>query len=81
MTEKRRAAKFQPGVLPPLIFDFNVLAANVDHFQFNSSINPNVAKAGALQSQGTKGEAVALYCDPLVTLDLECSGFPEGWKT
>jgi len=39
--------------------------------------DPNLAKAGALQSQGTKGEAVAIYCDPLVTPDLECSGFPE----
>ena len=42
---------------------------------------PNVAKAGALQSQGTKGDAVALYCDPLVTPDMKRSGFPEGRKT
>ena len=59
------------------------------YFILFSYMNPNVAKAGALQSQGTKGEAVALYCEPLVTLvadpvedgDLECSGFPDGWKT
>ncbi len=39
-------------------------------------VDPSVAKAGALQSQGNKGEAVAFYCDPLVTPDMECSGFP-----
>jgi len=47
-------------------------------FLCNDGVNPNVVKAGALQSQGTRGEAVALYCDPLVTPDLRCSGFPEG---
>jgi len=40
--------------------------------------DPNVAKAGGHQSQGAKGEAVVLYCDPFVTPDLEFSGFPEG---
>ena len=40
--------------------------------------NPNVAKAGGLQSQGIKGEAVAIYRDPLITKDLKSSGFPEG---
>jgi hypothetical protein len=39
-------------------------------------INPNVAKAGGSQSQDAKGEAVALYCDPLATPDLASSGFP-----
>ena len=39
-------------------------------------LNPNVAKAGGVQSQGAKGEAVALYCDPLATPDLGASGFP-----
>ncbi len=34
-----------------------------------------------LDSQGTKVQALAIYCDPLVTLDLEYSGFPKGWKT
>ena len=41
-------------------------------------LNPNVAKAGGLQSQGAKGEAVVDYCEPLATWDLEPSGFPEG---
>jgi len=41
---------------------------------------PNVAKAGALQSQGGKGEAVVNYRKPLATKDLEFSGFPEGEK-
>ena len=47
-------------------------------------MNPNVAKAGGLQSRGAEGEAVILYCEPLATLvadpvedgDLEFSGFP-----
>jgi hypothetical protein len=41
-------------------------------------INPNVAKAGGLQSQGVKGEAVVCYRKPLTTQDLKSSGFPEG---
>jgi hypothetical protein len=41
-------------------------------------MNPIVAKAGELQSQGAKGEAVVGYCEPLATPDLELSGFPEG---
>jgi uncharacterized protein len=32
-------------------------------------------KAGGIQRQGATGEAVALYCDPLVTTDLDFSGF------
>jgi hypothetical protein len=44
-------------------------------------IYPNVAKAGALQRRGGKGEAVVLYCEPLTTKVLEYSGFPEGGKT
>ena len=39
-------------------------------------INPIVAKAEGNQSQGAKGEAVVIYCDPLVTKDLGASGFP-----
>jgi hypothetical protein len=43
-------------------------------------IIPNVAKAGGLQSQGVKGEAVVgyrdPYRDPLTTQDLKSSGFP-----
>ena len=41
-------------------------------------VNPNVAKAGGLQSQGVKGEVVAVYRDPFTTQDLKSSGFPEG---
>jgi len=44
------------------------------------SINPIVAKAGGLQSQGVKGEAVVIYREPLTTKDLESSGFPLGKK-
>jgi hypothetical protein len=40
-------------------------------------IYPNVAKAGGLQSQGVKGEAVVGYRDLLTTQDLKSSGFPE----
>ena len=40
-----------------------------------SEVNPIVAKAGGDQSQGAKGEAVVIYCDPLVTKDLGASGF------
>jgi len=43
-----------------------------------TSINPNAAKAGGLQSQGVKGEIVVGYLDPLTTQDLKSSGFPEG---
>jgi len=42
------------------------------------SVCPNVAKVGRLQSQGAKGEAVVVYCEPFATQDLESSGFPEG---
>jgi hypothetical protein len=44
------------------------------------TVSPNVAKAGALRSRGEKDEAVVLYCEPLTTIALECSGFPEGEK-
>jgi hypothetical protein len=37
--------------------------------------HPNSANAGGLQSQGAKGEAVVVYCDPLATPDMESSGF------
>jgi hypothetical protein len=39
--------------------------------------NPNVAKAGGVQSQGVKGEVVAVYHDLLTTQDLKSSGFPD----
>jgi hypothetical protein len=41
-------------------------------------IYPNIAKAGGLQSQGVKGEAVISYRNPLTTQDLKFSGFPAG---
>jgi hypothetical protein len=41
-------------------------------------MNPNLAKAEGLQSQGVKGEVVVVYHDPLTTQDLKSSGFPEG---
>jgi len=43
-------------------------------------VNPNVAKAGGLQSQGAKGAAVVDYCKPLATPDLKFSDFPKGLK-
>jgi len=42
------------------------------------AINPNVEKAGGLQSQGVKGEAVLDYREFLTTQDLKSSGFPKG---
>jgi hypothetical protein len=42
------------------------------------SVNPNVAKAGGLQSQGVKGEVVVVYLESLTTQDLKSSGFPAG---
>jgi hypothetical protein len=39
--------------------------------------NPNVAKAGGLQSQGVKGEALLGYRKPLIRKDLMPSGFPD----
>ncbi len=41
-------------------------------------LNPIVAKDGWLQSRGIKGEAVVIYRNPLITMDLESSGFPVG---
>ncbi len=41
-------------------------------------LNPIVAKAGWLQSLYIKGEAVVIYRNPLITKDLESSGFPRG---
>jgi len=40
-------------------------------------LNPDVAKAGGLQSQGVKGEVVVGYRKSLTTQDLESSGFPD----
>jgi glycosyltransferase involved in cell wall biosynthesis len=41
-------------------------------------VNPNLAKAGGLQSQGVKGEAAAHCREPLTTQDMASSGFPVG---
>ncbi len=41
-------------------------------------INPIVAKAGWLQRRGIKGEDVIFYFEPMITKDLESSGFPGG---
>jgi hypothetical protein len=41
-------------------------------------MNPYVAKAGRLQSQGVKGEVLVVYLESLTTQDLRSSGFPEG---
>jgi hypothetical protein len=38
-------------------------------------LNPSVAKAGGLQSQGAEGDAVINYCKPYTTPDLESSGW------
>jgi hypothetical protein len=43
-----------------------------------SCLYPIVAKAGWLQRQGIKGEDVIFYFEPLITKDLESSGFPGG---
>jgi hypothetical protein len=45
---------------------------------FWRTANPNVAKAGGLQSQGVKGEVVVVYLESLTTQDLKSSGFPDG---
>jgi len=42
-------------------------------------LNPNVAKARGLQSQGVKGEVVVVYLESLTTQDLKSSGFPDCW--
>lgn len=44
-------------------------------------INLNAAKAEGIQSQGAKGAAVEIYCNPLATTEKDCCGFPERVKT
>jgi hypothetical protein len=67
------------GFLSQIRFGISPLRGHFICFFFDYifcfSLN-NVAKAGGSQSQGAKGEAVALYCDPLATPDLASSGFP-----
>ena len=60
------------------VFDCDIFL-HLCHCSF--SVYPNVAKVGGLQSQGVKGEAVVGYRDPLRTLALKSSGFPEGETT
>jgi hypothetical protein len=48
------------------------------HLKRQVRFYPIVAKAGRLQSRGIKGEAVVIYRNPLITKDLESSGFPVG---
>ncbi len=55
----------------------DLLTANgIGNWGCSQHLNPIVAKVGGLQSQGVDGEAVAIYREPLTTLDLESSGFP-----
>ncbi len=54
------------------------IATLIERVTAASSIYPNVAKVGGLQSQGVKGAAVAIYRKSLTTQDLKSSGFPEG---
>ena len=71
-------------ILRPLIKCYHSYTLQVDIPQIatdipiTKSVDPNVAKAGGLQSQGVKGEIVVGYLDPLTTQDLKSSGFPEG---
>jgi hypothetical protein len=47
-----------------------------DQLQKRDMVNPSVEKAGGVLSQGDKGEALLIYCDPLATQDMGSSGFP-----
>jgi hypothetical protein len=44
-------------------------------------IKPDVAKAGVIHSQGAKGAAGVICCNPLARPGLDCSGFPARGKT
>ena len=41
-------------------------------------VDPDVTKAGGLHRQGAEAEAEVCYDEPLATLDMDSSGFPEG---
>ena len=56
---------------------FLICIAETRYAVLRPIINPGVAKAGGLQSQDGKGEAVMHYREPLTTQDLESSDFPE----
>jgi hypothetical protein len=84
MVPKQKEDTLSP-VLP--IFLYSMFSSFIiTHFQHPKSSadqiclpnDPNVAKAGGLQSQGVKGEAVLGYREPLTTQNLKSSGFPEG---
>jgi hypothetical protein len=64
-----------PGIVPERRAVRNLPAAMTVAIT-KRKVYPNVAKAGAIQSQGAKGDAVVIYCNPLATPDLDCSGFP-----
>ncbi|MGB9438720.1 MAG: hypothetical protein WCB15_12315, partial [Desulfobacterales bacterium] len=71
--------------IPSDIFSYAVLRFLASNIAFVSALRafwyslsmvyPNVAKAGGLQSQDVKGEAVIYYRNPLTTPDLMSSGF------
>ena len=48
--------------------------AHEDRADYRPSFIP-CGKAGGLQSQGAKGEAIVVYCEPLATQDLKPSDF------
>ncbi len=50
----------------------------MDTHTTNIKVDPNVANAGGLQSQGVKGEVVVFYFEPLTTQNLKSSGVPGG---
>jgi hypothetical protein len=50
------------------------------HWRLIKAVDTIVAKGGWLQSRDIKGEAVIIYRNPLITKDLELSGFPRGKK-
>ena len=58
------------------INDLSYSASEVARFLAISRVNPSVAKAGGLQSQGAEGEVVVFYFKPSATRDLKFSGFP-----
>jgi hypothetical protein len=57
--------------------EFLMLSSNLS-VSLIAQMYPIVAKAGWLQSRDIKGEAVVIYRNPLITRDLESSGFPRG---
>ena len=58
-----------------------VLMGKLKYYLHRFQLNPTVAKAGGIQSQGAKGAAVVIYCKPLATPEPDSSGFPARVKT